>query len=112
MASRKNPRDLLTPAALHILLSMATEDLHGYAIKRAVAERTGGALSLGPGTLYEAIHRMAGDGWITEVDGDGRRRVYRITAAGREVLDDELRRLDEIVVFARGVDLLPEPGTP
>ena len=68
MASRKNPRDLLTPAALHILLSMATEDLHGYAIKRAIAERTGGALSLGPGTLYEAIHRMAGDGWITEVE--------------------------------------------
>ncbi len=109
MAPGKNPRDLLTPAALHILLSVAGEQLHGYAIKHAVEARTEGALSLGPGTLYEAIHRMANDGWIEEVEGGGRRRVYRITSARRGVLDDELRRLDEIVSFARGAALMPEP---
>ena len=70
MAPGKNPRDLLTPAALHILLSVASERLHGYAIKRAVEARTEGALSLGPGTLYEAIHRMANSGWIEEVGGE------------------------------------------
>ena len=111
MAPGKNPRDLLTPAALHILLSVAGEHLHGYAIKRAVEERTGGALSLGPGTLYEAIHRMANAGWIEEVEGEGRKRVYRITSAGRGVLDDELRRLDEIVSFARGAALMPAQRT-
>ena len=105
--SRRSPRELLTPAALHILLSLANEEAHGYAIKHAVEERTGGRLSLGPGTLYEAIHRMAASAWIEEVPGEGRRRVYRITAAGRQVLDDELRRLDDIVAFARGADLLP-----
>ena len=109
MARRRNPRDLLTPAALHILLTLAQEELHGYAIKAAVEERTGGALSLGPGTLYEAIHRMDGEGLIEEVDGPGRRRVYRITAQGRAVLDDELRRLDDIVSFARDAHLLPKP---
>lgn len=109
--SRRNPRDLLTPAALHMLLSLAQEDLHGYAIKHAVEERTQGRLSLGPGTLYEAIHRMAGSGWIEEVPGAGRRRVYRITAVGRDVLLDELRRLDAIVSFARDADLMPEGGT-
>ena len=83
--------------------------MHGYAIKHAVEARTEGALSLGPGTLYEAIHRMANDGWIEEVEGGGRRRVYRITSAGRMVLDDELLRLDEIVSFARGAALMPEP---
>ena len=105
--SRRSPRELLTPAALHILLSLANEEAHGYAIKHAVEERTGGRLSLGPGTLYEAIHRMAASGWIAEVPGQGRRRVYRITGEGRKVLDDELRRLDDIVSFARGADLLP-----
>jgi DNA-binding PadR family transcriptional regulator len=109
MAPGTNPRDLLTPAALHILLSVATEARHGYGIKHAVEARTEGALSLGPGTLYEAIHRMANDGWLEEVEGGGHRRVYRITSLGRRVLDDELRRLDEIVSFARGAALLPEP---
>ena len=106
----RNPRDLLTPAALHILLSLAQEELHGYGVKAAVEERTGGALSLGPGTLYEAIHRMDEDGWIQEVDVEGRRRVYRITPEGRRVLDDELRRLGEIVDFARGARLLEADG--
>ena len=110
MAARKNPRELLTPAALHILLSLAGEDLHGLGIKRAVEERTDGRLTLGPGTLYEAIHRMAASGWIEEVPGSGRRRVYRISRDGRAVLEDELRRLDEIVSFARGNDLLPGRG--
>jgi DNA-binding PadR family transcriptional regulator len=108
MPPNRNPRDLLTPAALHILLSLAEGELHGYGIKAAVEERTGGQLSLGPGTLYEAIHRMDADGWIEEVSGKGRRRNYRITAAGRTVLDDELRRLDEIVSYARDADLMPE----
>jgi len=107
MPRKTNPRDLLTPAALHILLSVVKEDLHGYAIKHAVEERTGGKLSLGPGTLYEAVHRMAADGWIEEVSGGGRRRVYRITGQGRSVLDDELERLEEIVQYARGSALLP-----
>jgi DNA-binding PadR family transcriptional regulator len=109
MAPGTNPRDLLTPAALHMLLSLATEELHGYGIKRAVEQRTGGGISLGPGTLYEGIHRMAGDGWIEEVEGSGRKRVYRLTGQGRAVLDDELRRLDEIVSFARNADLFPGP---
>ena len=107
MPIRRNPRDLLTPAALHILLSLAQDDLHGYAIKHAVEDRTDGRMSLGPGTLYEAVHRMAADGWIAEVQGGGRRRVYRITRTGRHVLDDELQRLEQIVAYARGADLLP-----
>lgn len=102
----RSPRDLLTPAALHILLSLAQEELHGYGIKAAVEERTDGRLALGPGTLYEAIHRMHEDGWIEEVDVGGRKRVYRLADAGRAVLREELTRLERIVDFARGADLL------
>jgi DNA-binding PadR family transcriptional regulator len=107
MASRRNPSDLLTPAALQILLSLAAGELHGYGIKRDVEERTGGGMVLGPGTLYEAIHRMEAGGWIEEVEGgDARRRVYRLTPSGRRVLDDELRRLDAIVRYARAEELI------
>lgn len=102
-----NPRDPLTPATLHILLSLAQDPLHGYAIKSEIERRTEGRLTLGPGTLYEAIHRMHEDGWIEELSAEGRRRVYTVTARGRSVLDDELRRLDEIVDFARTADLYP-----
>ena len=110
MARSKNPRDLLTPAALHILMTLAGGELHGYGIKHAIEERTDGRLSLGPGTLYEAIHRMAADEWIAEVESAGRRRIYRITATGRGVLNDELERLDAIVAYARDADLMPRPS--
>jgi DNA-binding PadR family transcriptional regulator len=100
--SKKTPRDLLTPAALHMLLALARGDLHGLGIKQDVEARTGGKLRLGPGTLYEAIHRMEADGWITEIPDaeDARRKVYRLTRRGRAVMLDEVRRLDEIVRFA------------
>ncbi len=104
----KNPRALLTPAALHILLSLADEDRHGYAIRGVIEERTGGQLDLGPGTLYEALHRMVESKWIRVVEGgDGRKKTYTLTSAGREELDVELRRLDEILSFARDHALFP-----
>ena len=105
----KNPRALLTPAALHILLTLAEEDRHGYAIRSAIEERTAGKLDLGPGTLYEALHRMVESKWIRVVEGgDGRKKTYTLTADGREELDVELRRLDEILSFARDHALFPE----
>lgn len=102
----KTPRQLLTPAALHILLTLAREPMHGYGVKQAVEERTGGRFSLGPGTLYEAIHRMSADGWLEEIGSEGPKRMYRITTEGRRVLNEELQRLGEIVDFARAADLL------
>jgi DNA-binding PadR family transcriptional regulator len=106
----RTPSDLLTPVTLHILLTLAGADLHGYAIKETVEERTDGRLRLGPGTLYEAIHRMHENGWIEELPGGGRKRIYRITDPGKTVLQDELRRLGEIVDDARARDLLEDPA--
>jgi DNA-binding PadR family transcriptional regulator len=103
-----SPRDLLTPAGLHILLSLSEGERHGYGIKLEVEARTQGALTLGPGTLYEAIHRMERAGWIEQRPGDDpRRRPYRLTARGREQMRGELERLDTIVRFARSRELLP-----
>ena len=68
-----------------------------------------GELALGPGTLYEALHRMVEAGWIRATSDDGaRKKTYTLTAEGRAELDDELRRLDEIVSYARNHALFPD----
>ena len=98
----------------HILVALAGDDLHGYAIMREVAERTGGALKLGAGTLYRSIQRMLEQGLITEVTtrpapdlDDERRRYYRLTPFGRLVAMAEAGRLARMVKLARASGLAP-----
>lgn len=107
MQDHRNPEACLplTPLTLQVLVTLAGEPLHGYAVAQQVSEATEGRINPGTGTFYSAIHRMSDDGLIEEVDapadGDGRRRCYGITAFGREVLDAEARRLDRVVEMAR-----------
>ena len=98
----------LPPATFHILLSLADEDRHGYAIIQDVAARTSGELKLSPGTLYRSIQRMLEQGLLIEPrdrpapeNDDERRRYYRITPYGRAVARAEARRLTQLVRFAR-----------
>ena len=88
MAPPANPDDLLPlpVATFHILVAVADQDRHGYAIMQDVAARTNGALKLSPGTLYGSIRRMLEEGLIVELsdrqrpdEDDERRRYYRIT---------------------------------
>ena len=95
----------LSTAAQYILLALAREDLHGYGIIREVEQLSKGRVRLRAGTLYGALERLAGDGWV-EVDGvsqDGGppRTDYRLTAAGRRRLEAELDRLEGNVKMAR-----------
>jgi DNA-binding PadR family transcriptional regulator len=99
----------------HILLALADEDRHGYAIIQDVARRTAGAIHLSAGTLYRSIQRMLEAGLIVEPrerpaaeDDDERRRYYRITALGAAVARAEARRLTELVRMARARGLAPE----
>lgn len=107
-------RAILSPAALHILITLTEGPLHGHAVKEEIEARTDGELVLGPGTLYEAIHRMLRDGWLEEAveataaDPDGRRKHYRITAPGRRAMEAELVRLDRLVGDARARRLIPK----
>ena len=109
MAKRIAPDDLLplSPAVFHILLSLGEGERHGYALKREIARRTDGALTLGAGVLYGAISRMLAQGLIEESDerpdphlDDERRRYYRITAFGRKVAQAEAARMRELVQLA------------
>lgn len=102
-------------ATFHILLAVAEEGRHGYAIIQDVENRTGGALRLSAGTLYRSIQRMLEDGLIDEMRerpapelDDERRRYYRITRLGSTVARAEASRLTELVEFARAAGLAPE----
>jgi DNA-binding PadR family transcriptional regulator len=104
----------LPPAAFHILLAVADEDRHGYAIIQDVATRTNGELKLSAGTLYRSIQRMLEQGLIVEPRerplpelDDERRRYYRITDFGRAVAEAESRRMAQLLRMARHRGLAP-----
>jgi DNA-binding PadR family transcriptional regulator len=105
----------LQPAVFHILMAVADDDRHGYAIIQDVAERTAGAVKLSAGTLYRSIQRMLEDGLIVEIDerpdpdeDDERRRYYRITPFGRAVARAEAQRLTDLVKLARASGFVPK----
>jgi DNA-binding PadR family transcriptional regulator len=78
-----------------VLSSLAEGDKHGYAMMEDI-ERFAG-VRLGPGTLYGAITRLEGQGWIAPVASEDRRQPYTITGVGREYLRDQLTKLGRIV---------------
>ena len=105
---------MLPVATYHILLALAAEDLHGYAIIQEVAMRTDGELTLSAGTLYRSIQRMLEQGLLIETqerpapeEDDERRRYYRITPLGEAVARAETRRLTDLVRLARASGFVP-----
>ncbi|HEX3746580.1 MAG TPA: PadR family transcriptional regulator [Bryobacteraceae bacterium] len=111
-----DPQPLLPlPAAtFHILMAVASEDRHGYAIIQDVEQRTGGALRLSAGTLYRSIQRMLEQGLLVETSerpspelDDERRRYYRITPFGTKAARAEAARLHDLVRMARASGFAP-----
>jgi len=105
----------LAPTTFHILLSLAEEDRHGYAIIQDVEARTGGKVSLSVATLYRSVHRMLEEGLLVESRerppaelDDERRRYYRITPLGASVAWAEAQRLSQLVAMARARGLAPK----
>ena len=107
----------LTPSMFHVLLALAGNDLHGYAILKEVELRTGGKVRLSTGTLYGIIKRLLNDGLIVELrsrpadSDDERRRYYRLTPPGRQVAAAEAERMDEVLSIARSRNLLKKAPT-
>ncbi|GJM43539.1 MAG: PadR family transcriptional regulator [Gemmatimonadota bacterium] len=115
MANKKaNPP--LTPAVLHILLTLSTKERHGYGIMKQVEADSQGKVNMGPGTLYGSLGRMLEAGLIRESDkkmdpemDDERRVYYTITGLGKKALALELQRYREVVAVAKQKRL--SPGT-
>jgi DNA-binding PadR family transcriptional regulator len=94
----------LKPNWFHILLTLAGEEQHGYGIMQEVLERTGGKVRLWPATLYGTLKRLIEEGLIAESEerpapelDDARRRYYKLTELGRQVLAAESARLEDLV---------------
>jgi DNA-binding PadR family transcriptional regulator len=94
-----------------ILLSLADGEKHGYAILKDVAEISRGKVTLGTGTLYEALARLLDQALIEKVTIDGPdeasnhpgrpRKAYRLTPRGGQAVRAETARLDELLTAAR-----------
>jgi DNA-binding PadR family transcriptional regulator len=98
----------LTPAVLHILLALATNERHGYGIMKQVEIDSQGKVKMGPGTLYGSIGRMIEAGLIRESNkkidsmlNDERRVYYKITGVGQQALSAELQRYSEVMTVAK-----------
>ncbi len=103
----------LTPVAFEILLALADGERHGYSIMREVSDRSRGAVTLHPGTLYRALARLLESGLIDELAerpdpaaDDERRRYYRLTSRGIAVARAEAQRIESQVSAARSRKLL------
>ncbi len=96
--SSQNARRVAGVAYL-ILTSLADGEKHGYALTQDVEEFAG--VRIAPGSLYEALARLEGQGLIEPVASSDRRRPYRLTAAGASVLDEHLRAQEALVTEGR-----------
>jgi DNA-binding PadR family transcriptional regulator len=113
--ARREEADRYLPmktAEFHVLLALADEPRHGYAIRAAAEALTGGAVKLWPVTLYGSIRELHDQGLIEEAHeldeggDDARRRYYRITKLGTRVLSAETARLRAIVEHAEATKAL------
>jgi DNA-binding PadR family transcriptional regulator len=104
---------MLRPISLHILLTLADGDSHGYGIMQAIRARTHGSVAAQTASFYRYLGKLIDEGWVVEApsrrEGDDPRRgtYYRITPRGRHVLADEKRRLIDLVAQMKKVRLSP-----
>jgi DNA-binding PadR family transcriptional regulator len=110
----------LSAIEFHVLMVLAERASYGYAIMKAVADHSAGAVHPEIGSLYRVLSRLTELGWVEEVaapEGARRgkrglpRRYYALSETGRMVALAEARRLASVVALARERDLLPEAGT-
>ena len=91
MSAKKDELGRWSDPSLLVLASLAEGEKHGYAMVADIEAMAG--LHLGPGTLYGALSRLESQGLIEPVEAEGRRRPYRITGAGAELLRERLQTI-------------------
>ena len=93
----------LSPAAFFVLFALADGEKHGYLIMQEVKVLSDGKLQMGPATLYTTIQKLAEQSFIEEVENDSqdRRRNYRLTRAGKQLLNAEFLRQNEVLLLAK-----------
>ncbi len=94
----------LTEATYYILVALV-EPLHGYGIMQKVEGMSEGTVSIGPGTMYGAFTTLEKEGLITMVKEEDRRKSYSLTDKGKQVLAEQIRRLE--IMNKNGQVVLP-----
>ena len=76
-------------------MAALTKPRHGYAIMNLIEEKTKGAITIGPASMYTIIKKLLDQEWIYLHGSDSRRKTYLLTEKGREVLEEDvmLRKL-------------------
>lgn len=92
----------LTEVTLYILLALYNPN-HGYGIMQFVEEKTNGRLILGAGTLYGAINTLVDKQWIQLVSEEKKKKNYLITELGKEIVNKELKRLNDVLELANQI---------
>jgi DNA-binding PadR family transcriptional regulator len=102
----------LSPAAFFVLFALADGEKHGYLIMQEVKVLSDGKLQMGPATLYTTIQKLADQSFIEEVENDrhDRRRNYRLTRAGKQLLNAEFSRQNEVLLLAKERKVFPLGG--
>jgi DNA-binding PadR family transcriptional regulator len=93
----------LTEPVLLILLSLADQPRHGYAILQDTEKMSDGRVRLSTGTLYGALRRLLEDGWIERFqkqDSSRGKQAYRLTRLGQRNLQEEVNRLKHLTRVA------------
>ena len=98
---RLKVRFLPMSETMFYILSSLTAERHGYGIMEQVAERTGGRVVLGAGTVYQSLGKLEKAGLIAVAREVDRRKEYRMTPEGWEVLRSEARRICELYDVAK-----------
>lgn len=91
----------MTETGFYILFCLK-EEMHGYSITKKTKELTGGAVSISPGTMYGSLAKMEKDGLIAFVREEEKRKIYRITELGTEILETEIRRIERLYRNSKG----------
>lgn len=91
----------MTETGFYILFCLQ-EEMHGYNVGKRVKELTGGEISISPGTMYGTLSKMEHDGLIIFVREEEKRKLYRITELGKQILDIEIRRIERLYKNSRG----------
>lgn len=91
----------MTETGFYILFCLQ-EEMHGYNIGQKVKQMTGGEVTISPGTMYGTLSKMEKDGLISFVREEEKRKIYKITELGYEVLHIELHRIERLYKNSKG----------
>lgn len=92
----------MTETGFYILFCLR-EEMHGYSIGQRVKDMTEGAVTISAGTMYGTLSKMEKDGLIRFTREEEKRKLYRITALGEEILSLEIERIKRLYRNIGGV---------